>query len=129
MPRKKGSTKAQTRQRVKHVYDLLVKAYSRAEIIEVICRMYDVGDKQVDIYIRKATELLYEHSEMDMRKERVLAMARLDDIYQGAHLDKDRKTALQAQDQRNKITGMYAPIRTENKNTVVVETGMDTDDL
>jgi hypothetical protein len=94
---------AESEQRVNAVYDLLLRAHSRKQIIQFAAESWGIGDRQVDNYIARARELLALDAELARPQWMHSALARLQE-YERRAADKDQiNTALIALDKQARL--------------------------
>ena len=94
---------AESEQRVNAVYDLLLRAHSRKQIIQFAAKNWGIGDRQVDNYIARARELLALDAELARPQWMHSALARLQE-YERRAADKDQlNTALIALDKQARL--------------------------
>lgn len=108
MTEKKKATKAEIEERVSYIASLMLKGYRRnAEIATVIkgLGIWDVGQSQIDEYIRKARDLIKSIDMDDLKFEKCLSLERHDFLFRKALAEKDYKLALEVEKSRAKITG------------------------
>ena len=94
---------AESEHRVNAVYDLLLRAHSRKQIIQFASENWGIGDRQVDNYIARARELLALDAELARPQWMHSALARLQE-YERRAADKDQiNTALIALDKQARL--------------------------
>jgi hypothetical protein len=98
------STNAEIEQRVHAVYGLLVKSYSRFQILQYASKQWDVSDRTADIYIQRARQLIQQDSEIERPQWLAAAIARLVEYEKRAGSD-DRQllTAIKALETQAKL--------------------------
>lgn len=90
------------------IYKLLRKGYGRQGIVEVLSERWGCSKPTVDKYYKEALNNLKEDTEQVKNAARKIATERLNEAIIRA-LDKNRiEVALKAQDQLNKINGLYS---------------------
>jgi hypothetical protein len=101
MARKCNNTESE--QRTNAVYDLLLRAHSRKQIIQFATENWGVGDRQTDIYIARARELISKDAAILRPTWLEGALARAMD-YERRASDKDQLgTALMALDKQARL--------------------------
>ena len=75
---KKG-TNVEVDGRVNAVYDLLLQAYSRTQILQYCSAEWDISERQVENYIARARKLQQEVAEQNRDEWLVAALSRLQD--------------------------------------------------
>jgi hypothetical protein len=93
----------ESEQRTNAVYDLLLRAHSRKQIIQFATENWGVGDRQTDIYIARARELISKDAAILRPTWLEGALARAMD-YERRASDKDQLgTALMALDKQARL--------------------------
>ena len=101
MARKCNNTESE--QRTHAVYDLLLRANSRTQIIQFAAQTWGIGDRQVDVYIARARQLMALDAELARPQWMEAALARLHE-YERRASDKDQlNTALIALDKQARL--------------------------
>lgn len=101
MARKCNNTESE--QRTNAVYDLLLRAHSRKQIIQFAAENWGIGDRQVDSYIARARELLSADAKMERAQWLEAAVARAME-YERRAAEKDQlNTALIALDKQARL--------------------------
>lgn len=101
MARKCNNTESD--QRVNAVYSLLLRAHSRRQIIQFAAENWGIGERQADIYIARARQLLALDAEIERPQWLEAALARLQE-YERRAGDKDQiGTALVALEKQAKL--------------------------
>jgi hypothetical protein len=94
---------SESEQRTNAVYDLLLRAHSRKQIIQFAAENWGVGDRQTDVYIARARQLLTLDAELARPQWMESALARLLE-YERRAADKDQiNTALIALDKQARL--------------------------
>lgn len=93
--------------RVQQVITLIVEAATTSEIVQYCTVKFNVKDRQAYVYINKAKELLNVSNESLKTYQRGLAMQRLTAIFKKALASNNLRIAISAQQEINKITGVY----------------------
>ena len=113
---KRKTSAAEFEARVTKVFNLLAIGVDRAGILQYGKEQnWQVGDRQIDRYMKAATEALQKLAKFDRDYELGLASKRLNELYQSLLKIQDYKGALNVQRERNKLFGLYAPT-TQNIN-------------
>ena len=99
----KKSTNAEMTSRVREVYGLLVKSYSRFEILQYGAEKWDVSDRTADIYIQRARELIQQDSDIERPQWLAAAIARLVKYEQKAGREDNLQTAIKALETQAKL--------------------------
>jgi len=102
----KKSTHAEVDLRVTEVYGLLLKGYSRAQIIQFAADSWQVTERQADTYIARAR--LRIEADCNLSRPAFLAecLAGIRTIRQKAEADKQHQTALNAIKLQAELTGL-----------------------
>lgn len=107
------TTQAQKDQRVREVYKMLVKGHARGEIVQVLSKKWNVTDRTIDNYIQDAREQLKPIVEEERMVQLNIAVDRMTEVFKEALDSKDHRAAIQAQQELNKLFGLYAPTKQE----------------
>ena len=99
----KKSTNAEMTARVREVYGLLVKSYSRFEILQYAAEKWEVSDRTADIYIQRARELIQQDSDIERPQWLAAAIARLVKYEQKAGREDNLQTAIKALETQAKL--------------------------
>lgn len=75
----KKSTNAEIDERVNTVYDLLLRAYSRTQILRFAAEAWDVSERQAELYMSRARQLMQLDAELERPQWLAAAVARLQD--------------------------------------------------
>jgi hypothetical protein len=73
----KKSTNVEIDERVNAVYDLLLRAYSRTQIVRHCSETWNVGERQAENYISRARQLMALDAELERPQWLAAAIARL----------------------------------------------------
>lgn len=73
----KKSTNVEIDERVNAVYDLLLRAYSRTQIVRHCSETWNVGERQAENYISRARQLMQLDAELERPQWLAAAIARL----------------------------------------------------
>lgn len=101
MAQKCNSTESE--QRTNAVYDLLLRANSRKQIIQFASENWGVGERQADAYIYKARQLITQDAELARPQWLEAALARLLDYERRASDKEQINTALIALDKQARL--------------------------
>ena len=71
----KKSTNVEIDERVNAVYDLLLKAYSRTQIVRYCSEHWDVGERQAENYMARARQLMQLDAELERSQWPAAAIA------------------------------------------------------
>jgi predicted ABC-class ATPase len=101
VPKKCTNTEAD--QRVNAVYDLIVRAHSRTQIVRFASETWGVGERQTEHYMARARQLLALDAELERPQWLAAAIARLQE-YERRASDKDQiSIALKALEDQAKL--------------------------
>lgn len=104
------ATRAETQQRIQQVYRQLLAGSSRVQIMQFAAKKeWAVKNRQIDTYIRRATDMMVVDSEFHRKAEFGKALARLNLQYRTCLKDKDQKTLLAVQKEINALLSLYLP--------------------
>ena len=73
----KKSTNVEIDERVNAVYDLLLRSYSRHQIVRYCSESWNVGERQAENYIARARQLMQLDAELERPQWLAAAIARL----------------------------------------------------
>lgn len=105
-------TNAESAERTTKVFELLILGLSRQEIMQY-CSAWKITTRQIDVYIKKATERLKAHADYQREEQLGIAINRLNKLYQSNLKVQDYKGALAVQRELNTLLGLHAPARHE----------------
>lgn len=90
------------------IFDLMFKrGYSKRKTIDTLMYRWQIGEQRCYIYINEAMEALKATYQDDVEDVRKKQLEKLQRIYDDAIEHNDRKSALSALDQINKLNGIY----------------------
>lgn len=92
----KKSTNVEIDERVNAVYDLLLRAYSRTQIVRHCSETWNVGERQAENYISRARQLMALDAELERPQWLAAAVARLVDYERRASEANQLSVALKA---------------------------------
>jgi hypothetical protein len=92
----KKSTNVEIDERVNAVYDLLLRAYSRTQIVRHCSETWNVGERQAENYISRARQLMALDAELERPQWLAAAIARLVDYERRASEANQLSVALKA---------------------------------
>jgi len=92
----KKSTNVEIDERVNAVYDLLLRAYSRTQIVRHCSETWNVGERQAENYISRARQLMALDAELERPQWLAAAIARLVDYERRASEANQLNVALKA---------------------------------
>jgi hypothetical protein len=99
----KKSTNVEIDERVNTVYDLLLRAYSRTQIVRYCSEHWNVGERQAENYMARARQLQQLDAELERPQWLAAAIARLQE-YERRASDKDQiNTAIKALEDQAKL--------------------------
>jgi hypothetical protein len=99
----KKCTNTEAGQRVNAVYDLLLRAHSRTQIIQFASENWGVGERQADAYIARARELISKDAAIMRPTWLEGALARAMDYERRASENDQLNTALIALDKQARL--------------------------
>lgn len=85
----KKSTNVEIDERINTVYDLLLRAYSRTQIVRYCAECWDIAERQAENYIARARKLQQLDAELERPEWLASAIARLQE-YERRASDKDQ---------------------------------------
>lgn len=89
--------------RVNTIYDLLLRAYSRTQIVRYCSDTWDVGERQSENYISRARQLMALDAELERPQWLAAAVARLADYERRASEANQLGVALKALEDQAKL--------------------------
>lgn len=103
--------------RIAHVFELLCQGYNTPAIIEncLNVQKYNVSERQIYNYIKKASEKYIECSDFDKQTELGKSITRLGLLFSRCLAIQDYKTALQVQRELNDMLGFKNKTASKNK--------------
>lgn len=99
----KKSTNVEIDDRVNQVYDLLLKAYSRHQIVQYASNTWNVSARQADDYIARARQLMQLDAELERPQWLAAAIARLQEYERRASDSNQLSVALKALEDQAKL--------------------------
>jgi hypothetical protein len=97
------STNVEIDKRVNTVYDLLLRAYSRTQILQYAAETWGCGNRTAETYISRARQLQQLDAELERPQWLAAAIARLQE-YERRASDKDQiNTAIKALEDQAKL--------------------------
>ena len=97
------STNAEMTARVKTVYGLFIKSYSRFEILQYAAEEWGVSERTADIYMQRARKLIQQDSEIERPEWLAAAIARLVKYEQKAGKEDNLQVAIKALETQAKL--------------------------
>lgn len=96
--------------RVNEVYRLLLGGANRQDVLDIAVKLgWNVSDRQVDTYIKRAKAALAKESRFRRASEFGKALNRLNNLYSKAVRISDYRTALAVQREINTLLSLYLP--------------------
>lgn len=99
----KKSTNVEIDERVNAVYDLLLKAYSRTQIVRYCSDHWNVGERQAENYMARARQLMQLDAELERPQWLAAAIARLSEYERRAGESNQLSVALKALEDQAKL--------------------------
>jgi hypothetical protein len=99
----KKCTNSESDQRVNAVYDLLLRAHSRTQIIRFASETWGVGERQAEIYMSRARQLMALDAELERPQWLAAAVARLQDYERQAREKGNLSIAIKALEDQAKL--------------------------
>lgn len=107
------SNKLLQEERVNEVFSFLLRGYRTGQIVAHGTKNWGIGERMVEKYIKKATDIIKQQAETDREQHYYKALLRYEDLYSKNYSDRDFKECRAVQGDLNKITGILSPIKTE----------------
>jgi hypothetical protein len=99
----KKSTNVEIDERVNTVYDLLLRAYSRTQIVRYCAEHWNVGERQAENYMARARQLQQLDAELERPQWLAAAIARLQDYERQAREKGNLSIAIKALEDQAKL--------------------------
>jgi hypothetical protein len=99
----KKSTNVEIDERVNTVYDLLLRAYSRTQILRYASETWDVSERQAELYMSRARQLMQLDAELERPQWLAAAIARLQDYERQAREKGNLGIAIKALEDQAKL--------------------------
>lgn len=99
----KKSTNVEIDERVNAVYDLLLRAYSRTQILRYSADQWGVAERTVETYIQRARQLMQLDAELERPQWLAAAIARLTEYERRASESNQLGIALKALEDQAKL--------------------------
>ncbi len=97
------STNTEIDERVNAVYDLLLRAYSRTQIVRHCSEQWNVGERQAENYMARARQLMALDAELERPQWLAAAIARLQEYERRASDKNQISVALKALEDQAKL--------------------------
>ena len=99
----KKSTNVEIDERINTVYDLLLRAYSRTQIVRYCAEHWNVGERQAENYMARARQLQQLDAELERPQWLAAAVARLQDYEREARAKGNLGIAIKALEDQAKL--------------------------
>lgn len=99
----KKSTNVEIDERINTVYDLLLRAYSRTQIVRYCAEHWNVGERQAENYMARARQLQQLDAELERPQWLAAAVARLQDYEREARAKGNLSIAIKALEDQAKL--------------------------
>jgi hypothetical protein len=99
----KKSTNVEIDERINTVYDLLLRAYSRTQIVRYCAEHWNVGERQAENYMARARQLQQLDAELERPQWLASAIARLQDYEREARAKGNLSIAIKALEDQAKL--------------------------
>ena len=99
----KKSTNVEIDERVNTVYDLLLRAHSRTQIVRYAAETWNVSERQADLYMTRARQLMALDAELERPQWLAAAVARLQDYERQAREKGNLAIAIKALEDQAKL--------------------------
>lgn len=107
------SNKLVQEERINQIFNFMLRGYRTGQIIEHGVKNWGIGQRMVEKYITKASEIIKAQAETDREQQYYKALLRYEDLYSKNYAERDFKECRAVQGDLNKITGVLAPVKTE----------------
>lgn len=108
-----GHVRGEVLRRIDLVYRMQLLGLRRAQVIETIAQKYPtwrVSERTIDFYIHEAKEIMRVAGAYEHQLEKGRAMGRMHEVVSKALAEKRYGEAIKAQDQINRLCGLYEPL-------------------
>ena len=99
----KKSTNTEIDERVNTVYDLLLRAHSRTQILRYAAETWQVSERQAGLYMSRARQLMQLDAELERPQWLAAAVARLQDYEREARAKGNLSIAIKALEDQAKL--------------------------
>ncbi len=99
----KKSTNVEIDERINTVYDLLLRAYSRTQIVRYCAEHWNVGERQAENYMARARQLQQLDAELERPQWLASAISRLQDYEREARAKGNLSIAIKALEDQAKL--------------------------
>lgn len=99
----KKSTNTEIDERVNTVYDLLLRAHSRTQIVRYAAETWQVSERQAELYMSRARQLMQLDAELERPQWLAAAVARLQDYEREARAKGNLSIAIKALEDQAKL--------------------------
>lgn len=99
----KKATNLQVQERINTIYQLLIKSWSRFDILQYAAKEWDLSSRQTDEYIHRARKLIEEDSAIERPQWLAAAVRRLAEYEKRAGRDDQVQTAIKALETQAKL--------------------------
>lgn len=99
----KKSTNTEIDERVNTVYDLLLRAHSRTQILRYAAETWQVSERQTELYMSRARQLMQLDAELERPQWLAAAVARLQDYEREARAKGNLSIAIKALEDQAKL--------------------------
>jgi hypothetical protein len=97
------STNTEIDQRINVVYDMLLRAYNRTQIVRYAAEEWQVSERQAETYIARARDLQRLDAELERPQWLIAAIARLQEYEREAHTKGNLGIAIKALEDQAKL--------------------------
>ncbi len=99
----KKATNLEIQERVNTIYELLIKSWSRFDILQYAATEWDLSSRQTDEYLARARKLIEEDSAIERPQWLAAAVRRLAEYEKRAGRDDQVQTAIKALETQAKL--------------------------
>ena len=99
----KKATNLEVQERVNCIYQLLIKSWSRFDILQYAAKEWDLSSRQTDEYLARARKLIEEDSAIERPQWLAAAVRRLAEYEKRAGRDDQVQTAIKALETQAKL--------------------------
>jgi len=114
MPKEKKVTNAVGRQRVISITQMLQLFYTRKQIIQNVSEPWNISERQIDFYIRRATNVILEMNKNTIEQNQATILSAQAALFRTCIKEKNASTARQILMDMAKIRGLDQATLTVN---------------
>jgi len=113
----KKATLIESAQRVDTIFDMILQGASRSDVIRYCSEEYGIGERQSEVYMKKARELMQADAEKARSDNFAIAVARYNRLFAKNYKIQDFRECRNVQQALDKLTGVAAPAQEQPRQT------------